>query len=53
MKKLLIGLIGTAVLATGGYAAASGLDDPQPARTVSLPAATTSDDTTTQARRPA
>ncbi len=45
MTKLLIGLLGGAVLATGGYAAASGLDDAQPARTVSLPGATTSDDT--------
>ena len=45
MTKLLIGLLGAAVLATGGYAAAAGLDDAEPARTVSLPGATTSDDT--------
>jgi hypothetical protein len=48
MKKLLIGLLGATVLGTGGYAAASGLDDAQPARTVSIPAATTIEDTTTQ-----
>jgi hypothetical protein len=44
MTKLLIGLLGALVLATGGYAAAAGLDDAEPARTVSLPGATTSDD---------
>jgi hypothetical protein len=44
MTKLLIGLLGALVLATGGYAAAAGLDDTEPARTVSLPGATTSDD---------
>lgn len=40
MRNLLIGLLGAAVLGTGGYAAASELDHPEPARTVSLPAAT-------------
>jgi hypothetical protein len=44
MTKLLIGLLGAAVVATGGYAAATGLES-EPARTVSLPAAT--GDTTT------
>ncbi|HUQ22317.1 MAG TPA: hypothetical protein VM049_04820 [Gaiellaceae bacterium] len=53
MSKLLIGLLGAGVIATGGYAAASGLEDSQPARTVSLPAATTSDDTTQGATTPA
>lgn len=48
MTKLLIGLLGAGVVATGGYAAASGLDA-DPARTVSLPAATSTDDTTTAA----
>ena len=47
MTKLLLGLLGAGVIATGGYAAASGLDDSQPARTVSLSGATTSDDVTT------
>jgi hypothetical protein len=47
MRNLLIGLLGAAVLGTGGYAAASGLDDADPARTVSLPGATTATDTTT------
>lgn len=40
MTKLLIGLLAAGVLATGGLAAASGLDDTEPARTVSIPAAT-------------
>ena len=48
MTKLLIGLLGAGVLATGGYAAANGLQS-DPARTVSLPAATSTDDTTTAA----
>ena len=48
MTKLLIGLLGAGVLATGGWAAATGLES-DPARTVSLPGATTSDDTTTSA----
>lgn len=46
MTKLLIGLLGAGVVATGGYAAASSLDA-DPARTVSLPAATSTDGTTT------
>jgi hypothetical protein len=48
MTKFLIGLLGAGVLATGGYAAATNTDA-DPARTVSLPGATTSDDTTTAA----
>jgi hypothetical protein len=43
MTKLLIGLLGALVLATGGYAAAAGLDDTEPAHTVSLPGATSDD----------
>jgi hypothetical protein len=39
MTKILIGLLGAAVIATGGYAAATGVDH-DPARTVSLPSAT-------------
>jgi hypothetical protein len=54
MHKLLIGLVGAAVLGTGGYAAAAGLDDAQPARTVSISdsttTGTTTDDTTTTSR---
>ena len=46
MTKLLIGLLGAGVIATGGYAAASGVDA-DPARTVSLPAATTEATTAT------
>ena len=46
MRNLLIGLLGAGVLATAGYAAAAGLDDADPARTVSLPAATTGGTTT-------
>jgi hypothetical protein len=49
MRNLLIGLLSLVVLGTAGYAAAAGLDDADPARTVSLPAATTTDDTTTTA----
>jgi hypothetical protein len=48
MTKLLIGLLGAGVIATGGYAAATGLDT-DPARTVSLPGATSTGDTTTSA----
>ena len=52
MTKLLIGLLGAGVLATAGYAASTGLDGTTPARTVSLPAATspgtTTDGTTTE-----
>ena len=47
MRNLLIGLLGAAVLGTGGYAAASGFDDAGPARTVSLPGATTAAGATT------
>ena len=47
LNKVLIGLIGAGVIATGGYAAATGLDDSVPARTVSLPGATPNDSTTT------
>ncbi len=39
MTKLMISLLGAAAIATGGYAAATGLDT-DPARTVSLPGAT-------------
>jgi hypothetical protein len=46
MTKLLISLLGAGVIATAGYAAASSVDT-DPARTVSLPGATTSDDATT------
>ena len=48
MTKLLIGLLGAGVIATGGYAAATGLET-DPARTVSLPSATSTEDTTTAA----
>ena len=44
MTKLLIGLLGAGVIATGGYAAATSVDA-DPARTVSLPAATSTDAT--------
>ena len=47
MRNLLIGLVGAAVIGTGGYAAASGLDEAEPARTVSLPGVTTGEGTTT------
>ena len=46
MTKLLIGLLVAGVIATAGYAAATSVDT-DPARTVSLPGATTNDDTTT------
>ena len=46
MTKLLIGLLGAGVIATGGYAAATSVDT-DPARTVSLPGATSTGDTTT------
>ena len=46
MTKLLIGLLGAGVIATGGYAAASSVDA-DPARTVSLPGATSTGETTT------
>ena len=48
MTKLLIGLLGAGVIATAGYAAATSVDT-NPARTISLPGATTSDDSTTSA----
>ena len=46
MTKLLIGLLGAGVIATGGYAAATSVDA-DPARTVSLPGATSTGGTTT------
>jgi hypothetical protein len=46
MTKLLIGLLGAGVIATGGYAAATSVDA-DPARTVSLPEATSTSGTTT------
>jgi hypothetical protein len=45
--KIMIGLLAAAILGTGGFAFAAGVDDSQPARTVSLPGATTSGDTAT------
>jgi hypothetical protein len=45
--KIMIGLLAAAILGTGGFAFAAGVDDSQPARTVSLPGAPTTDDTTT------
>ena len=48
MTKLLIGLLGAGVIATAGYGAATGLET-DPARTVSLPGATSTEDTTTSA----
>ena len=47
--KFMIGLLAAAILGTGGFAFAAGLDDSQQARTVSLPGLSTSDDTTTAA----
>ena len=47
--KLMIGLLAAAIIGTGGFAFAAGLDDTQSARTVSLPGLSTSDDTTTAA----
>ena len=44
--KVMIGLLAAAILGTGGFAFAAGLDDSQQARTVSLPGVSTSDDTT-------
>jgi hypothetical protein len=40
--KIVIGLLAAAILGTGGFAFAAGVDDTQPARTVSLPGTTTS-----------
>ena len=45
--KLMIGLLAAAIIGTGGFAFAAGLDDTQSARTVSLPGLSTSEDTTT------
>ena len=45
MRNMLLAALGVGVLALGGYAAASTLEDTAPARTISLPAAT--GDTTT------
>ena len=45
--KIVIGLLAAAILGTGGFAFAAGIDDTQPARTVSLPGTTTG--TTTEA----
>ena len=39
--KIMIGLLAAAILGTGGFAFAAGVDDTQPARTVSLPGTTT------------
>ena len=39
--KIVIGLLAAAILGTGGFAFAAGVDDTQPARTVSLPGTTT------------
>ena len=47
--KLMIGLLAAGIIGTGGFAFAAGLDDPQAARTVSLPAASTLDETTSGA----
>jgi hypothetical protein len=39
--KIVIGLLAAAILGTGGFAFAAGVDDAQPARTVSVPGTTT------------
>ena len=39
--KIVIGLLAAAILGTGGFAFAAGVDDTQPGRTVSLPGTTT------------
>jgi hypothetical protein len=44
--KIVIGLLAAAILGTGGFAFAAGVDDTQPARTVSLPGTTTAATTT-------
>lgn len=46
MRNMLFALLGVGVLALGGYAAASTLDDTVPARTISLPGGTTGGTTT-------
>jgi hypothetical protein len=47
LMKVMIGLLAAAIIGTGGFAFAAGLDDTQSARTVSLPGVSSSDDTTT------
>ena len=49
--KLMIGLLAAAIVGTGGFAFAAGLDETEPARTVSLPAASTIDNATNGATR--
>jgi hypothetical protein len=39
--KIVIGLLAAAILGTGGFAFAAGVDDTQPARTVSVPGTST------------
>ena len=39
--KIVIGLLAAAILGTGGFAFAAGVDDTQPTRTVSVPGTTT------------
>ena len=53
MTKFLVGVLGAGVLATGGWATASGLGDADPVRTVSLPGATSTGETTTAPARTA
>src|SRR6187455_1974437 len=48
LTKVLMGLLAAGVIATAGYAAAASVET-EAARTVSLPGATTHDDTTTAA----
>ena len=50
--KIVIGLLAAAILGTGGFAFAAGVDDSQPARTVSLPGTTTGTTTDRRRRRP-
>ncbi len=45
--KIVIGLLAAAILGTGGFAFAAGIDDSDPARTVSLPGTTTGETTGT------
>ena len=44
--KIMIGLLAAAILGTGGFAFAAGVDDTHPARTVSVPGTTTAATTT-------
>jgi hypothetical protein len=44
--KIVIGVLAAAILGTGGFAFAAGVEDTQPARTVSLPGTTTAATTT-------